>query len=629
MKKKTVFNSPEIDKQHFRRHLVYIVCFLSIFALLIVLRLGYLQLAHHKRYKTLSQKNILSVMPFAPARGIITDRNGVIVAENKPTFALAVIPERSRNINASIKQLSKIIPIDADSIRLFNIHRRQSRPYQHVTLLSKIDAKTLARFAVNQYLFPGFVIDTNLQRTYPLGKDLAPVVGYVGRITAADLENVDPENYLASTTIGKTGIENYYEKTLHGTIGTNTNEINASGHTIRSVSRIQAVSGKNIQLTIDSRLQHIAETALGKETGAVVAIDPRSGEILAFASSPSFDPNLLTAGIDQKTYNKIFHHGANPMFNRALDGLFSIGSTVKPFIALAALQEKVITPQTKIFDPGWFQLPNTKHIYHDWRLDGHGWVNVSKAIRVSCDTFFYNLATKLGISTVDKYLADFGFGKATGIDMPHEKTGVVPSPYWKKTHTGMNWYTGNTILTLIGQGYMLATPLQLANATMLLANRGFAYTPHMVRSISDSDNHSSLTQLIPEPMVSLPKNEWQLVDNAMQQVIRAPDGTGEHFGRNPPYTVAAKTGTAQLYAHNRDEEHSETDIPKKVRNNHLFIAFAPIKNPQIAIAVIVEHAAKAAAVARQVLDAQWQFSNHFTNPISPPRLNNNNFNQGD
>jgi penicillin-binding protein 2 len=607
-----IVENPSVARSKFKKRMLIISLMLFAFMFMIIMRLAYLQIKEYSRYKTLSIKNLLTLIPSAPKRGIITDRNGAVLAENKSAFTLSVVKESSKDIKSELKFLTTIIPINQHQIKLFWRRLNGHRPYQHVPLISKLSPQQLAIFAVNQYKLPGFTVDASLNRMYPLGAAMTPALGYMGHITDQNIQNINSDNYAASTMIGAGGIEKYYEKQLHGNVGAVAVEINASGHTIRTLNNKNSLPGSDIQLTLDSRLQKIAQKYLAGYTGAAVAIDPRNGAILALASTPTFDPNLLVNGMNQKQYKNTFSDQDNPMFNRATMGLFAIGSTVKPFFAMAALNEKAVTAKTKIFDPGWFKVANTQHKFRDWKHTGHGWVNLSKALRVSCDTYFYNLSTSMNISTLDNYLNEFGFGQATGIDLPHDKIGIVPSPAWKLKHKGQSWYTGNTVLTLIGQGYMLATPLQLARATMLLANKGRGYKLHLLKSMTSAGQTTDYTPTQIEDL-KFAKKDWKLVDKAMQSVILAPDGTGEHFGRNPPYSVAAKTGTAQLYSHTRDEENTNTAIPEKLRNNHLFIAFAPVKNPQIVVAVVVEHAAKAAMVARKIIDADWANNNHFKN----------------
>jgi len=578
------------------------------FAVLLLCRLFYLQIINHTRYSTLSQRNLLEVLPIAPNRGLIYDRNGIQLAKNIPAFNLAIIPEKVKNLNKTIKGLKEILPITKNDIHDFKRSLKQHHSYQAVPLKMNLSEKELSTFYVNHYRFPGAVIKIQMLRSYPLTKTTSNVVGYVGRINTAEISKVNHINYSASDFIGKTGIEKYYESWLHGTVGAKEVEINANGHVVRVLKRIFPVPGRNLYLTIDSRLQAFAEKTLAKNNGAIVAIQPSTGQILALVTKPNFDPNIFVNGISHHNYEKLVHSPDHPLFNRAIRGQYAPASTIKPFLAIIGLDNKTITPTTKIYDPGWFRLPNTAHIYHDWKHTGHGWVNVTKAIIVSCDTFFYQLAVKLGIHTIDTMLAPFGFGQATQIDMPEELTGLLPSPEWKRKNHHYSWYTGDTILSGIGQGFVLATPLQLAKAAAIIAEHGARYQPHLLLKSQTPDGIFHIQPTIENTPIVLHHPEvWRIVINAMREVVSSPRGTAESFGRHPGYTVAAKTGTAQVYGKQRDEIHSRMNIPKKLRNHHLFISFAPTHNPQIVLVVVVEHASYADLIARRVMDFYFKY----------------------
>ena len=503
----------------------------------------------------------------------------------------------------SIEQLQKVLPISDAEIKKYHHYRYRYRGFDAIPLKTKLNEQEVDRFYVNQQHFPGFFIQTSSMRFYPLNDKLSDVLGYVGNVNQYELQHLDPRSYDATDDIGKGGIEQFYEKELHGKLGYEEAEINASGHIVHSLKHIAPSAGKNIYLTIDSRLQAKAHELLGKEDGSIVAINPQNGEVLALVSHPSFDPNLFAHGISQKDYHALLNNAEHPLFNRAIRGQFAGGSTVKPFIALMSLSNGLITPMTKIFDPGWFRLANTKHIYHDWKRSGHGWINVVSAIEQSCDTFFYSLATELGINQLADYLEQFGFGHKTGIDLPGEQKGLVPSPNWKRRTQGHPWYTGDTIETGIGQGFFLVTPVQLATATASLAMRGQGFKPHLLLKTVDELNNLTTQTPSPLPPVDIKDpSAWHTVYRAMQLVVDGRYGTAVHFGHHRHFTVAAKTGTAQIYGHTRDEDVSQTNIPKRLRNNHLFIAFAPVKHPQIALAIVIEHSAKADQVAGKLLN---------------------------
>ncbi len=585
-----------------RNRLLAALLFALLCCLALVCRLVYLQSFEHQFYSTLSAKNLLDMLRLAPARGLIYDRNGILLAKNIPSYVVSLIPEKIDNLEKTLHELKKILPIDDDDIQSFQQHRYQYRAFDPVPLKSGLSEQDIYRFYVNQYQFSGVNIGIKAERYYPLGAFASEILGYTGPINTTELQDHQQADYRLSDSIGKAGIERYYETLLRGKAGVEQAEINASGHIVRQLTKTPPVAGKNLYLTIDSELQKKAHQLLGKENGSIVAIKPDTGEVLALVSHPSFDPNLFIDGISQKNYQRLLQSPHHPLFNRAINGQFAAGSTLKPFIALSSLDSGLITTQTRFYDPGWFQLPNTEHVYHDWKYRGHGWINVTKAIEVSCDTYFYNLAAKLTINELNHMLGQFGFGQKTGIDLSSEKTGIVPSPNWKMAMQGEPWYKGDTVETIIGQGFFLVTPLQLATATSILANRGQHLQPHLLLKTRDEQGHISFTnpKLLASPTVKR-QSSWDTIIKAMQKVVDGQQGTAIYFGKNRGYTVAAKTGTAQIYGHSRDENRSQMNIPKRLRNNHLFIAFAPVKHPQIALAVVVEHSAYADKIAGKLI----------------------------
>ena len=595
------------ESQLFRHRAIIALLGIICIVLIIITRLCYLQVFQHQFYSTLSHQNLLMVIPVQPNRGLIYDRNGVLLAKNIPVYNLDIIPGRVHNLQATIDKLKKYIHLSDADLKSFRRNLHQYRRYQEVPLKINLSEQEVAKFYVNEYQFPGVSVQPNLLRYYPLGAAMSNVVGYVGRINATQLQKVDAKNYGPSDYIGQVGIEKYYEKQLHGKIGSQEAEIDASGRIVRVLREKPPTPGNTLYLTIDSRLQAYAEKLLGKENGAVVAIQPSTGQVLALVTHPNFDPNAFVSGMNAKEYHALLHSPGKPLFNRAIRGLFSPASTIKPFYALAGLSLGIVNPKKVMYDKGWFQLPNTKHIFHDWKHNGHGWVNLAKAIMVSCDTYFYNLAVDMGITRMDQILQAFGFGKKTGIDLPGELTGIVPSPDWKHAIRGKPLYTGDTIITGIGQGSLLVTPLQLAVATATLAQHGVHPKPHILLTTVNANAQAIAYPDTNYPPVELSnKNDWRTVIHAMEGVIRRPYGTAELFGRHPPYRVAAKTGTAQVFGKSRDEESSRLNLPKRLRNHHLFIAFAPIKNPQIAVAVVIEHSAYADRLTRKLLDFYFQ-----------------------
>lgn len=587
----------------FRSRIIAAGAFIALFAFALIIRLMYLQLFQHKFYSTLSRQNLLNVIPIEPNRGLIFDRNGVLLAKDIPTYTLAIIPTKVTNLPQLFDDLKKLVGLTDEEIQAFQHVRPQYHRFEPIPIMLKLDEQQVAKFYVNQFRLPGVLIQTRMMRYYPLGNTTSHVVGYVGRINQSEFANVNHDEYTASTDIGKRGVEQYYETLLRGKMGAEEAEINASGQIVRTLKTIPPKPGQNLYLTIDSGLQAAAQQAMGSEIGSIVVLQPSTGQVLAMVSQPSYDPNPFVSGLSQADYLALLNAPDKPLYNRALRGEYASASTIKPFYALLGLDYGVITPEYQIFDPGWFQIPNTDHLFHDWVKHGHGTVNVSRAIMVSCDIFFYNLAMMMGINRVDSVLNTFGFGQKTGIDLPDELPGLVPTPSWKMGKTGQPWYTGDTVVTGIGQGYFLVTPLQLANAVATMANRGQRFVPQVL--LKSVDAHGNETLQMPEgddPIVLKNPQNWDIVINAMQQVVTNNQGTADYFGRNPPYTVAAKTGTAQVYGGSRDEVNVNLNIPKRLRNNHLFIAFAPVDNPQIALAIVVEHAAMADHMARVIMD---------------------------
>jgi len=599
------------EKIQFKQRIIKAAALIAILIIVLLVRLFNLQIVNYKFYSNLADSNKLEYIPIESNRGIIYDRNGVLLAENVPLFSLTIIPEMLKNTNDTIKELQKIIAISPKDLKQFHIALKQRRHYEYIPLKLKLTQAEVATFYLNQYRFPGVIVDTKMMRHYPLGKIMASVIGYVGRINIADLKNIDGNNYRATNFIGKIGIEKYFEKQLHGTTGYKIAEVSAKGRITKIKQIIPPINGDTLFLTIDSNLQKIAQDALGEEKGSVVAIDPNNGEILALVSHPGFDPNLFTNGIDSDTFNKLQFSADRPMYNRATLGAYPFGSTIKPFIALQALDTGVINATNTVWDPGWFKLPNVSHAYRCWVHGGHGSINVIKAIIVSCNTFFFTLSTKLGIEKIDAILHSFGFGKKLNIEIPEESPGIVASPEWKQKYRKIRWYPGDTVISAIGQGFMAATPLQLAHGVAAIAMRGQRFKPHLLFSTKNTDGAVTKPSSVNLPPVILKNNKhWNTVIIAMQGVINNQEGTARlRFGINPlpAYTVAGKTGGSQLFHHKIVNENatpqSEESMAKHLRNHNLFIAFAPIENPKIAIAVVTENSNLAVQTARKVLDA--------------------------
>jgi penicillin-binding protein 2 len=570
-------------------------------------RLIYLQVLNYTHYATLSDGNRISLVPEPPMRGFIHDRNGVVLAQNIPSFNLEIIPEKSDNLEETIARLREIIAISDEDVRRFYRQLRGKRPFSSVPLRFNLNDIEMARFAVERHRFPGVETEARALRYYPQGSLGVHAIGYVGRINEEELRQLD-SNYSATDFIGKTGVERYYERLLHGDIGFKQIETNALGRVLRQLSRTEPVPGQSIYLTIDADLQRVAEEAIGNRRGAVVAIDPNNGDILVLASMPTYDPNLFVTGIDQRTYDELQNSIDKPLFNRALRGQYPPGSTVKPFIGLAGLENERISASTTTYCPGWFSLEGDSHRFRDWKKHGHGTMNVESAIAQSCDVYFYDLAVALGIDRMHEYLSRFGFGQLTGIDLREERAGLLPSREWKRAQRKEPWYRGETVITGIGQGYMLATPLQLAHAAAILGARGKMHPPRLVRAIE----HQAPTGVQDLPSVPrqavevVDERNWDAIIEAMRKVVHSPTGTANAVGRGAPFEMAGKTGTAQVFSVAQDARYVEADVAERLRDHALFIAIAPVEAPRIAIAVIIENGSSgsgaAAPVARRVIE---------------------------
>ena len=519
-------------------------------------------------------------------------------------FSLDIIPFETGNINNTLAELSKFIALTDDDLSQFKKQLKQHRRFDEIPLKFRLTEAEVARFTENQNRFPGVSIKARLMRFYPFGDKFSHVLGYVGRINQQEANEIDQSNYSASHYIGKSGIEKYYEEELHGNVGYEEVENDASGKPLRVLKKIKGVPGKNLYLTLDSKLQLVAEESMEGIRGAVVVIQPTTGQVLAMVSQPSFDPNVFVAGISKTDYQALQQSEDKPLYNRALRGLYPLASTIKPFLALQGLDTGITNPDYTIYDPGWFQLRNSGHEYHDWRRHGHGTVNIRRAITSSCDTYFYELASKMGIRRMDAILNQFGFGTLSGIDLDDELPGNVASPEWKKKMRGAHWYEGDTVISGIGQGYMQTTPLQLAQAVAALANRGQRFMPYLLMGDQLPGGAYIIQPPIPlEPVVLHDNQHWDVVIQAMQEVVTTPQGTAYRFGHNLPYTIAAKTGTAQVIAkRNPDGEDNQDALPERFRDHHLFIAFAPVDHPQLALAIISENSNEAIDIARDIFD---------------------------
>ncbi len=575
---------------------------------LLVVQLISLQISNHDHYTTLSRDNRVKIVPLPPVRGLIFDRNKVVLAENLPTYSLEITPEQVEDLDATLQKLQQIIQIDAEEISRFKRLKKQRRRFESIPLKVSLTPEEVAIVAVNRHSLPGVDIEAKLLRHYPQKDLTAHVLGYVGRINERELELIDNSNYAGTSHIGKNGVEKTYEDILHGEVGLQQVEVNAMGRTIRVLEKQLPQTGHNLMLHLDSRIQKVAMQAFGEEKGSAVAIEIKTGGVLALASNPGFDPNLFVAGISSRDYNSLQSSDAKPLFNRALRGKYPPGSTLKPFVALAGLETGTTTAEQKVFCPGFFRLPNHSHRYRDWKKTGHGHVDMDISITQSCDVYYYQLAYDMGIDMMQAYLANFGFGSPTGIDLVGELSGLLPSREWKRRRHNKPWYPGETLIMGIGQGYFLATPLQLAVATATFANGGTFRPPRVVSKVVGNDLNETLkpTEGPSQQLEIQNPTHWDDVSTAMIHVVEGARGTAKRI-RSDDYRIAGKTGTAQVFTVKQDEEYDETKISKKNRDHALFVAFAPVEDPQIAVAVIVENGGHggsvAAPIARKIMDA--------------------------
>lgn len=610
MRHSTELKNYKNELHNFKLRLIVLGALVVVGFIILAARFYFIQIVRHDHYHTLAESNRISIIPVAPNRGLITDRNGGIIAHNFFVYTLEMTPARINSLAETIEEVGKLVEISKGDLKRFNKLKKRSQQFESIPIRTHLNEVEAAKFAANRFRFPGVEIKSRLYRHYPNGKSGAHIAGYIGRINNKDLKNLNKDgvlsNYKGTDHIGKSGIEQYYEKELHGTTGLKQVEINADGKAVRTLSSIAPVSGNNLSLSIDLSLQSIAENAFGERRGSLVAIDPKTGEVLALVSMPTFDPNLFVGGID--TYNwKLLNESLDkPLINRALRGVYPPGSTFKPFVALAGLEAGKRKPPFRIKDAGYYSLPNSTHRYRDWKVGGHGYVDMKRAITISCDTFFYGLAMELGIEKLSNFVRQFGFGERSGIDIRGENGGLLPTPDWKRRRFKQPWYMGETVIVGIGQGYTLATPLQLAYATAVLANKGKAMRPHLVKSITNVKTGGSLpVKPIVNGKVELDPANFEIVEQGMIDVT-LPGGTAARVGRGAGYTIAAKTGTAQVIGIKQNEKYDEDKINERHRDHALFIAYAPTENPQIAIAAIVEnggHGGSAAGpIVRKVMD---------------------------
>ncbi|HEY4294460.1 penicillin-binding protein 2 [Luteibacter sp.] len=592
----------------------------------VCVRYVYLQVLHHDEFVVRSDQNRVKPRAIPPARGLIYDRNGVLLADNVPAFRLEVTPEQVADMDDMLKRLGAIVPLSDEDVAAFKKQVKQGRRFEGVPLKLKLTEDEIGRFAVNRWQFPGVDVVPYLTRRYPMGSQLAHVIGYVSRIDADDLEGMDEEeeaSYKGTTHIGRIGIERYYEKLLHGQPGYELVEVNADGRTQAVLDTTPPTPGKNIYLSIDVRLQKAAEEAMHGRAGAAIAIDPRSGQVLAFASEPSFDPNLFVNGISSADYKELTTAPDKPLYNRALRGVYPPGSTIKPFLALGGLTMGIRRPSDTVLSTGEFCIPGQSRCYRDDVRGGNGVVNMVQAIEHSTNTYFYKLALDMGIDRLSAWMGKLGFGKKTGIDLVGEVEGVLPSREWKATRSKAGWYPGETIISGIGQGYWAVTPIQLAHAVATFAGRGVPYAPHLLLATQDGVDSARVPQSFPPtgPSVIRKAADWDAVNEGMEAVINSGKGTGKKLGIGFPFIIAGKSGTAERFSRKTDAyDTNKNKAYLASRHRALFIAYTPADDPKIAVTVVLEAGAWGAEdsgpIARKVLD-QWVVDEGGQRPVDP------------
>ncbi|EGQ7874063.1 penicillin-binding protein 2 [Vibrio parahaemolyticus] len=594
-----------------------IVAFFGIVVLmgLLVANMYNIQVNQFQDYQTRSNDNRIKVVPIAPNRGLIYDRNGVLLAENRPVFNLELTPEKIKDIDATIQELQTILEITPEQIERFHRERKRTRRFKSVPLLTQLNEKQVAVFSVNQYRFPGVEISATLKRYYPYGEVLTHVIGYVSRINDRDMQRLIREekdaNYQATRDIGKLGIEKYYEDLLHGTAGYQEVEVNSRGRVIRTLKYVPPVPGKDIVLNLDINLQLYVHQLLDGRRGSAIVLDPRDNGVLAMVSSPSYDPNAFVHGISGKAYRDLLNDKNRPLVNRTTLGIYPPASTIKPFMAVAALQEGVITPNTTRNDPGYWRIPNSDtRPFRDWLRWGHGRVDVIKSIEESVDTFYYQIAYDLGIDRISNWMMMFGFGDYTGIDIYEESKANMPTRDWKMSRHKTPWYKGDTIPVGIGQGYWTATPMQIAKATSVLVNNGAVSAPHLLKStIDNGDNfeeQETSEYVTYPPIQNVPEKYWDIAKEGMRRVNHGTRGTARRSFYNMSYQTAGKSGTAQVFGLGENEEYNADEIAEHLRDHALFTGFAPFDAPKVIVTLVLENAGGGSSnggpMARKIFD---------------------------
>jgi len=595
----------EFEARLFRGRTVIAALGVTVLVLVLLGRLFYLQFVSHDHYSTLSNDNRVRLQAVAPTRGLIRDRDGRLLAQNLPSFSLQLIPERVDDLEATLAGLRPLVEVDEREIERLREAWPHARPFEGVPLRFRLTPEEVARVSVNRHRFPGVDIVAGLTRSYPHNTLGVHALGYVGRIDEQDLERLDSTRYRATTHTGKLGVEYQYESLLQGQPGVRRVEVNAQGRVLRTLAEEPATPGRDLRLSLDLELQRLAEKLLGERDGAAVVLDPRDGQVLALASTPTFDSNEFVNGIGREQYAALRDSPHRPLFNRAIRGQYPPGSTVKPMIALNGLVENVRRRDEVLNCRGFYRLDGRGRRYRDWKV--HGKVDLADSITQSCDVMYYDLALRLGMGTMAEFLRRFGLGSETGIDLPGERDGLVPDAEWKRRARNEPWYTGETLIHGIGQGYMQTTPVQLATAAAVIANRGEPVRPHLFLRAGDQPPPAEVTEPVIPPIDLEHPEDWDYVIDAMIGVTQGEKGTARAIGWRSPNTIAGKTGTAQVYSLAQDEEYDEETVAAELRDHALFIAFAPADQPRVAVAVVIEHggsgSSAAAPVAQQLIDA--------------------------
>ncbi len=596
---------PRLETRIYGVRTVLAICLVAACLTVILTRYHSLQIKGYDTYSTQSEANRVQLQPLPPRRGLIYDRNGILLADNRPSFTLSIVRESAVDLEETLAELQALVPVTQSDLENFREKLKRTRASEAVPLRFRLSEEERARLAVNRFRLPGVVVEAQLLRHYPHGELFSHALGYVGRINEREAQELDETDYRGTFHVGKVGVEKFYENILHGDVGYQNVESNAHGRVLRVLERFDPVPGSDLILSLDYRLQRAARDALGERRGAVVAIDTRTGGLLALVSTPGYDTNLFVNGISTTDYAALRDSLDVPLFNRAIQGSYPPGSTVKPFMAIAGMQAGLVTPESTVADPGWYSLPGSSHRYRDWilRIRGTGhapFVDMKMAIAESCDVYFYDLARRLTIDRMADHLAPFGFGERTGIDTTNETSGVLPSTHWKRQAMAQPWYPGETISAGIGQGYMLASPLQLAVATSVMANKGGRRVPHLVMSV---DSEPVLLEEIAP--VDVPAPYWEAVFDGMREVVHGKRGTAKALSKGIEYEMGGKTGTAQVIGIAQNAVYNEDEVSERHRHHGLFVAFAPLEAPSIAVGIIVENgggSSAASPIARAVID---------------------------